>query len=66
MDNDNRRTDRPPIGRFLLMFAALLAAAIGLAGLSSAAPMPDAAASSDAYAITKKPKPHHPHQEQTP
>ena len=59
MDNDNRRTDRPPIGRFLLIFAALLAAAIGLAELSSAA-------TSDRHVITKEPKPHHPHQEQQP
>jgi hypothetical protein len=66
MDIDDRRTDRPPIGRFLLMFAALLTAAIGLAELSSAAPMLEAAASSDADVMTKEPSSIHKHQEKTP
>ena len=33
----NRSADRPPIARFLLLFAALLSVALGLAALSPAA-----------------------------
>lgn len=62
--------DRPPVLRFLLLFAALLAVATGLAALSAAAQEPAGPWPAQARADTDSP-PSHPHpqpqpQEKTP
>ena len=35
-DQDKAATDRPPVGRFFMLFCAMLALALGLAALSDA------------------------------